>query len=321
MTETENRSDELPVILIAGPTASGKSKIALQLAQAIGGEIVNADSMQVYRELRVLTARPSAADEMAVPHHLYGSVSAATAYSVGQWAEEAVPVINKIRSQGKAAIVVGGTGLYFRVLTEGLAEMPLIPDALRRETRSMFAEMGPERFHIALSEVDPLAAKQIGSGDGQRMVRALEVFEASGRSIVDWQADPVVIGKLAAPSVRFALTPPREEIYAKTDARLESMMTSGALEEVAALEAMNLDPTRPAMKALGVAALISHLQGKMSLEDALELAKTATRQYAKRQMTWIRNQMVSWNRVSEQQNYNMYQEIFSKISDLGLTLP
>ncbi len=185
----------------------------------------------------------------------------------------------------------------------------------------MFDEMGPARFHSALSEVDPLAARQIGSGDGQRMIRALEVFEASGRSIVDWQADPVAIGKLAEPSVRFALMPPREAIYAKTDARLESMMTSGALEEVAALEAMSLDPTLPAMKALGVAALIAHLQGKMSLEDALGLAKTATRQYAKRQMTWIRNQMVSWNRVYEQQNYNMYQQIFSKMSDLGLTLP
>lgn len=319
VSESARDPDILPVVLIAGPTASGKSKIAVELANAIGGAIVNADSMQVYQELHILTARPSAEDEMKAPHHLYGTVPASEAYSVGRWIADVTPIIHQLRAKGVVPIIVGGTGLYFRALTDGLAEMPEIPEEVRSEVRALYQDLGAEQFHAKLAAADPAAAQQIGVSDSQRMIRAYEVLETSGRSIVDWQGDSGSIGGLSAPMVRFALSPAREDVYARTEARLGQMIGEGALDEVADLLALKLDPALPAMKALGVPDFIRHLEGEITLDEALELARTATRRYAKRQMTWIRNQMVSWNSVFPQQNNNNYPEIFAKISDLGLT--
>lgn len=278
------------ISLIAGPTASGKSAFALELADRQKAHIVNADSMQVYDVLRVLTARPDAADLGRAPHHLYGHVRPSVAYSTGQWARDAGALLEGLPPD-TPVIFVGGTGLYFRALTEGLSPMPEVPDELRERFRHRLAELGAPALHAELAERDPDGAARLEPGDGQRIVRSLEVLEASGKPLRHWQAyhsEPLLpAGSVPA---RFILLPDRAMLNARIEARFDAMIEQGALEEVHQLRQLGLAAELPAMKAIGVRELGAVLDGTMTEAEAIARAKTATRQYAKRQMTWFRNQ-------------------------------
>lgn len=280
-----------------GPTASGKSALALALAERLGGEIVNADSMQVYRDLRVLTARPTAEEEARAPHHLYGHVDALENYSVGRWLGEALAAIAAIRARGRAPILVGGTGLYFRALTEGLADIPAADPQLRAELRSRAEREGAPALHAELAKRDPITAARLEPNDAPRILRALEVLATTGESISSLQAS-------TKPALAredwsgIALTPDRRTLYAAIDARFEAMIAAGALDEVRALAARRLDPALPAMKAHGAPALLAHLRGEVALANAADFAKRDTRRYAKRQFTWIAHQMPDWPRIT-----------------------
>jgi tRNA dimethylallyltransferase len=262
--------------------------------------VVNADSMQVYRELRIVTARPSPDDEGASPHRLYGHVDAAKRYSVGEWLREVAAIIDDAGKEGRLLIFVGGTGLYFKMLTEGLAEIPPIPREIRAEVREAARAGGPDALHARLAEVDPDGAKTVRPSDTVRVVRALEVYEATGRSLGEWQrsqpAKPVLDGDGA---VRIVLAPAAQVLHERISARAEAMVGNGALAEVAALRARSLDPDLPVMKAIGVRELGGHLIGDNSLDEAVAAVKTETRRYAKRQMTWFRGQMRGWQWISD----------------------
>ena len=280
-------------VLIAGPTASGKSREALALAQAIGGAIINADSMQVYREAPILTAQPSDADKAQVPHLLYGHFGAAEVYSVGRWRDDAMSALAQVRAMRRVPIFVGGTGMYFSAITEGLADIPEIPADVREAARALLEEIGVEQLHARLMERDPMTASKLRPSDPQRVLRAYEVFEATGRALAEWQsapAQPILSGKFAA----FVLDPPRPELRARIARRFEQMVAQGGLEEAKAL--MGLDPALPAAKLLGLRPLQALAAGELGQAAALESAITATRQFAKRQMTWFRNRMphYSW---------------------------
>lgn len=283
--------------LIAGPTASGKSALALRLAETTGAEILNADALQLYRDLRVLTARPSAEEEARAAHHLFGVADAADGWSVGRWLRAATEALAAIAERGRDAVVVGGTGLYFRALTHGLAEIPPIPEGVRRQAEAEFQALGEDAFRARLAQGDPAAAARIAPGDRQRLVRAWEVLSETGVSLSEWQGrtDPALApGSWTA----VALDPPREALYARCDARLEAMVAQGALAEAAALAARGLDPELPAMKAVGYRELAAHLRGETSLDEAVADAQRETRRYAKRQSTWMRGQMADWPRIA-----------------------
>lgn len=284
--------------LIAGPTASGKSAAALKLAERDGGVIVNADSMQVYGVLNVLTARPSADDLSRVRHFLYGHVSPAVAYSTGNWLRDVSVLADSGLFDEKPPIFVGGTGLYFRALAEGISQMPDIPNDIRDRWRWRLNEEGAPRLHRLLMRVDTEVAMRLKASDGQRIVRALEVLEASGRSILKWQADrghPTIDPSTA----RFiVIEPERPLLIERIDARFDRMIESGALDEVREITAMRLAADLPAMKAIGVRELAAAIAGEMSFDEAIERAKIATRQYSKRQSTWFRNQFgPEWRRI------------------------
>jgi tRNA dimethylallyltransferase len=280
-------------VLIAGPTASGKSALALKLARDYGGAVINADAMQVYRELRVLSARPDAAEEELAPHYLYGFVSAFEPFSVGRWLDAARDALDDVRAKGLVPIVCGGTGLYFAALLNGLSPIPEIHASIRVEARQKLAELGNERFHAALTARDPVMGERLAPGDSQRLVRAWEVIEATGQSLAEWQmlkGEPVLTGDL----VRYVLKPNREWLIERIAKRFRAMIEDGALEEVRALRDGGLSGDRPAARALGVPSLMAHLDGRLSLDQAVEQAIVETRQYAKRQMTWFRHQMPDW---------------------------
>ena len=279
------------IILIAGPTASGKSALALALAEQYGGTIINADSMQVYRDLRIITARPTAAEEERAPHRLYGHVDAGENFSAGRWCREAAAALAAARREASHAIIVGGTGLYFSALTRGLAAVPAIPATVRAEVRERLARDGAPALHAELSRRDPAAAARLTPGDRTRVTRALEVVLATGRPLKDWQDDEAPAILDISRAAKIFLMPDREELLRRIDARFDAMIAAGALEEVRALAARRLDPELPAMKAHGVPWLIRHLKGEMTLTQAAVEAKRDTRQYTKRQATWFRNQL------------------------------
>lgn len=291
MSETE-ASALPPLVVVAGPTASGKSALALAAAQEFGGTVLNADSMQVYRELRVLTARPSEAEEALAPHRLYGVLAGSVVCSPVLWRDLAVPEIEAAWAAGRLPIVCGGTGLYLKALLEGFAPVPEVPEAVRAEARADLARLGHEAFHARLAQDDPQTAARLAPGDTTRNLRAWEVLRASGRSISWWQAQPPV-----PPPIRFRplvvrMAPPREVLYARCDARLRAMVMEGpARAEVAALLDLGLPSDQPVMKALGVPELAAHLRGELDLESALVRAQQLTRNYAKRQGTWFRGQL------------------------------
>jgi tRNA dimethylallyltransferase len=275
--------------------------LALRLAEAIGGVIINTDSMQVYRDLRVLTARPTAAQEARVPHRLYGHVDAAVNFSAGAWVTDAAHELGEARAQRRLPIFVGGSGLYFKALTRGLSAVPPIPADIRNDVRARLERDGVEALHADLAARDPASAERLKPRDRTRIARALEVVEATGRSLLDWHREG--LPPLLPPDEFTALflAPGREALYAKIDARFGQMLQEGALEEVARLAARHLDPLLPAMKAHGVPALIRHLRGELSLDEAAEIGRADTRHYAKRQFTWFRHQLpeFSWVKPEE----------------------
>jgi tRNA dimethylallyltransferase len=279
-----------PLVLVAGPTASGKSALALALAQALGGTVINADSMQVYRDLRILTARPGPVEEALAPHRLYGVIDAAEACSAGRWRTLAAETIAACRGEGRVPILAGGTGLYIHALIHGLAAIPPIPEGVRDEAQRLYDRLGAGPFHTALAERDPDTAARLAPGDRQRLLRAWEVVAATGRTLGAWQRESTPSG-LAAECAAIVLLPPRAEHYALCDARFAAMMDEGAPAEVAALMARGLAPDLPAMKAVGVREVSHWLAGRSSREEAVAAAQQATRRYVKRQTTWLRHRM------------------------------
>jgi tRNA dimethylallyltransferase len=285
-------------ILIAGPTASGKSALALTLAEKLGGIVVNADSMQVYRDLRIITARPSPAEETRAPHLLYGHVDAAENYSVGRWCVDVRGALAEAERIGLIAILVGGTGLYFKALTQGLSVVPPTPPEIRAAVRARCDADGAAALHAELARRDPQMAARLKPGDRMRIARALEVLEATGRSLADWHGDGMPAILDPARAIKIFLDLDRAELQRRIGARFDAMLAAGALDEVRSLDARNLDPMLPAMKAHGVPWLRRHLRGEISLAEAAEGSKADTRRYTKRQFTWFRHQMPRWARVT-----------------------
>jgi tRNA dimethylallyltransferase len=293
----DDTDDRVRAVLIAGPTASGKSVLALAVAERLGGIVINTDSMQVYRDLAIITARPGAAEAARAAHLLYGHVDAAENYSVGRFVEDARAALAQARAQARVAIFTGGSGLYFKALTRGLAAIPPVAAEIRTGVRARLEFGGVAALHAELAHRDPATAARLNPADRTRIARALEVFEATGRAISDWHRDGLPPLLDPAQVVKVFLAPERAELYRRIDARFEAMLAAGALEEVRALHARRLDPLLPAMKAHGVPWLIRHLEGEMSLAAAAEEGKRDTRHYAKRQFTWFRHQLGDWPRV------------------------
>lgn len=311
----------VPVVLVGGPTASGKSALAVAIAEQFSGTVINGDSMQLYGELSILTARPGDADLARAPHRLYGVLSAADACSVARWRDLALDEIEAASAAGRLAVVVGGTGLYLHALRHGLAPVPEIPDAIRQAARARHASLGGAAFHGELAARDARMADRLAPGDSQRLIRAWEVIEATGHSLADWQDQPPTADRRAA-QLRFAnitLLPDRVALYAACEARFDAMLDVGALDEVRALEALGLDPDLPAMKALGVPELGRHLRGESSLDEAAAAAQQATRRYAKRQLTWFRRRAPEEGRWAAQYSESILPEIFSFIRRFMLT--
>lgn len=307
-----------PVVLVGGPTASGKSALALALAASFDGTVINADSMQVYRDLRILTARPGPDELARAPHRLYGVLPAEDVCSAARWRALALAEIADAHGAGRLPIVVGGTGLYLRTLTAGLAPVPEVPPPVRTEARALADRIGAAALHGRLAGRDPEMARRLAPGDRQRLIRAWEVIEATGRSLADWQdAAPDMADGLCFREI--VLLPPRAAVYAACDERFDAMLAAGALDEVRALAARGLARDLPAMKALGVPALLAHLQEGLSLDDAVATAKRATRNYAKRQSTWFRRQMPGARIWHEKFSERFDDEIFSFIRQFLLT--
>lgn len=295
----ENLLSTVNAILITGPTASGKSALAVELAKRHDGVVVNADSMQVYDTLRVLTARPSEEEMQGVPHHLYGHVPAGAAYSTGGWLRDVSALLPTLRAAGRLPVFVGGTGLYFKALTGGLSDMPEIPEALRKALRSRLLEEGPDGLYAELAVADPAMAASLNRQDGQRIVRALEVMKATGRSIADFQGQSGLVIIDAAQAGKIVVLPDRAVLHQRINGRFEKMLQQGAEDEVRALLALDLPAEAPVMKAIGVSQITAMVRGEMTRAEVLEKGAAATRQYAKRQMTWFRNQMDdSWERLT-----------------------
>lgn len=278
-------------LIVAGPTCSGKSALALGIASALGGTVINADSMQVYRELRVITARPSAEEEARVPHALYGVRPAAEAGNAAWWRGTALAEMARARAAGRLPVICGGTGMYFAALVDGIAEIPECGEAARAEARWLLAEQGPVALHASLAKVDPATAARLRPGDSQRVARAWEVWRGTGRGLVAWQS-----AKGERAPWRFSailLDPPREDLRAAIAGRFGRMLAEGALEEVRGLLALGLDPALPAMRAHGVPELSAHLRGELALAEAARRAELVTGQYTKRQATWFRHKRMA----------------------------
>jgi tRNA dimethylallyltransferase len=299
----------MSAVLIAGATASGKSRAALELARATGGTIVNADSMQVYREAPILTAQPSAQDMTRAPHLLYGHVGVHELYSAGRFASDAQDALAKAKGP---AIFTGGTGLYFSALIDGLSDIPPVPASVRAAARARLKRIGVAALHAELASRDPKTASGLRPSDPQRVLRAFEVFEATGRPLTDWQAGkgkPVLSGLKIT---KFVLDLPRPKLRERIDTRFRAMLDDGALEEAAALR--GLDPALPAAKILGLRQILALQDGRMGRDEAVRDAVTATRQFAKRQMTWFRNRMADWIWLDSQEFGNILPNMLEHLS-------
>jgi tRNA dimethylallyltransferase len=305
------------VIIVAGPTASGKSALALDLAEHYGGTIINADALQIYRDLRILSARPGAAEEARAPHRLYGFRDAAERGSVARWRELALTEIAASITSQRPPILVGGTGLYLRALREGLAPVPDVPPAIRDEAAELYERLGGAQFREELARLDPVSAARLPPSDRTRLTRAYEVVRATGTPIGDWQH------RMAEPApycfVTILLMPPRAQLYAACDARFAAMVACGGLDEAAALLARGLSPDLPAMKAVGLPELFRHLRGEIALDAAITAGQQATRRYAKRQITWFRHQLDADLTCVEQYSESFSYSIRHFIDQLLLT--
>ena len=304
-----------PFLVVTGPTASGKSALALAIAREFDGIIVNADSMQVYRELSILTARPGRAELAAAPHHLYGVLPASERCSAGRWRDMALNAMAE--APEKLAVATGGTGFYLRALRSGLSPIPDIPGEALREGVARVVRIGAGALHDELAERDPETAQRLNPRDSQRILRAWLVLEATGRTLSDWQREPPAGDR--APSLVFMLMPPRPALYEAIDQRLHRMVRQGAVEEARAFLALGLDSSLPAMKAVGVREFGRLLAGEVTEEAAIAAAQQETRRYAKRQITWLRHQMVDAQTINEQFSESILPNIFSKIRHFVLT--
>ena len=308
--EPHMAKNKISALLIAGPTASGKSHLALGVAERLGGVLVNSDSMQVYRDLRILTARPSAADEARMPHYLFGHVDGSVNYSVGRYIEDVASVLAQLRDENLLPIFVGGTGLYFKALTQGLSDMPRISEAVRTEWRMRAATMPAAGLHAELTARDPIMARRLRPTDPHRILRALEVHTETGQSLAFFHAAK------AKPLLDFDtcdaifLAPERAALQATIDRRFDAMLEFGAIEEVAALGHRELDPALPVMRALGVPQLLEYIDGRSDLEKAIEDTKRATRAYAKRQFTFARHQLPAFRWITP---HNTAEVMFEQI--------
>jgi tRNA dimethylallyltransferase len=286
--------DGMKAVLICGPTASGKSALALSLAKELGGAVINADSMQVYAELRIITNRPVPEEQAAAPHRLYGIRPAREPYSAALWLADVKRALDEAAGQGWLPVIVGGTGLYFKALTEGLSDIPEIPPEIRDRLRGAALAEPAEVLHAELARCDPATAARLRPSDTQRIVRALEVLEATGRPLAEWHGSKQPPLLPLAQTCPVTLTLGREELYRRCDARFDAMLEGGALEEARAIAALGLDASLPVMRAVGLPPLLAHLRGELSLDEAAAAAKTSTRNYAKRQLTWARGNFSAW---------------------------
>ncbi|MDF1793061.1 MAG: tRNA (adenosine(37)-N6)-dimethylallyltransferase MiaA [Thalassobaculaceae bacterium] len=309
---------EKTVLVIAGPTASGKSALAIDLAAALGGVVINADSMQVYRELRILTDRPSAAEEARVPHRLFGVLPASERGSAAWWRDAASAEIDAAAATGRVPILCGGTGLYLNALMRGIADVPPVPSETVAQAIARYAEIGGVAFKTELQEMDPVLGSRLEPGDSQRLQRAWAVARSTGRALSDWQAQPTG-GRTDLHFCRVLLFPPRPVSAEAVEVRFRKMIDQGAVDEVRQLAALDLDRSLPAMRAIGVSQLIDYIDKNISLDTAVEAAVIATRQYAKRQRTWFRHQFLSNIRVDAQFSKSCFEEIFSEIRSYVLT--
>ncbi|MGD0191261.1 MAG: tRNA (adenosine(37)-N6)-dimethylallyltransferase MiaA [Rhizomicrobium sp.] len=299
-------------VLIAGPTASGKSAAALALAERIGGTLINTDSMQVYCETRILTARPRDDEMQRAPHCLYGHVSVHERYDVARYAADAQKALADVRKSGHVPIFVGGTGLYFGALTVGLPDMPTVPASVREAARRRRDALGADAFFAEFAERDPATASRLRASDTQRVLRAYEVFEATGTPLSQWQQGASVPLLAGLSPARFILSPPRAVLHARIARRFELMLADGAFEEAGALE--DIDPSLPSAKILGLRELNSVRRGELGRDEATRLAVTATRQYAKRQVTWFRHRMADWTWIGADKSANIVSEMVSFVA-------
>ena len=304
------------IVMICGPTAAGKSSLALALAQQAGGVVINADSMQLYRDLRVLTARPDDAEMALAPHRLYGVIDGAERASVAGWLDMVSVEVARARQRGALPIIVGGTGLYFHAAIHGIAPVPNVPRDIHDSCVRQLADQGGAMFRASLAKLDPAMADRLHDGDSQRLVRAMGVALATGRPLSDWQTDPHQ-GALMGPHLRIAMMPPRDVTYAAIDRRFEVMMDAGADTEVAALAARGLDASLPVMKAIGVREVMAMQAGEISRSTAVEQASRDSRRYAKRQMTWIRNNFNAEITLTKQESERNVKEIFAILSKIS----
>ena len=308
------------LVVVTGPTASGKSALAMRLAEEFDGAIVNADSMQIYRELSILTARPKEADMARIPHYVYGVRSIVEPCSAALWRDMALEAINRISDEGRYVILCGGTGLYIRALVEGIADIPDVPPHVRASAQSIYARLGGAEFRSRLAERDPETAGRLSAGDAQRLIRAWEVMDATGRPISEWHRASIT---RAATFRTFCivLEPEREILYEACDARFMQMIEQGAIEEAGALAGLGLDPNLPGMKVLGLPELMRYVRGEIDFEAAKAGARQATRRYAKRQMTWFRHQIAPDMRLYAQFSESLTAIIFAKVRRFLLTRP
>ena len=314
-----NVDDLSPVVIIAGPTACGKTELALQVAERFAGEVVNADSMQVYDGLQILSARPGPDETARAPHHLFGTLSPAERCSAGRWLEMAGSVLADIHARGRLPIVTGGTGLYLKALTEGLAAVPAVPDETVAGISAHFDDIGGAAFKAELAVVDPAAAERLPASDRQRLIRAAAVYAASGRTLSDWQGEQSAGPGYLAAYLNIVLMPPRDEMYAAIDARFDRMMAAGALDEAHRFAALGLAADLPASRAVGVAELLRVVSGDWDLESAVSKAKTSTRNLAKRQVTWFKRQIRTDLCLEEKFSEREGEKIFSFIRQFLLT--
>ena len=308
-----------PVIVIGGATASGKSGLALGIAESVGGEIVNADSMQVYRHLKIVTARPDARDEARVPHHLYGTLGLGERCSAGAWRDSALQAIAACHEASTVPILVGGTGLYLRALMTGFHRMPAVPQEIRDRLNERLRRQGPGVLHGELRAVDPDTAHRLNPADGQRIVRALEIFQHTGKPLSDWQSGQTDSAPEGLRFLKIVTAPPREELYSVIDDRFDWMIGAGAVEEVEALLDAGPAEDFPPLKAVGVPPIRAYIRGEIGRERMSELGKRDTRRYAKRQGTWFRHQIIPEITVQTKYSKKTNDQIFPEISDFLLT--